>query len=55
MTITKNDKIYEIVECSSKWNVKLLNTVIRVNFDLLKRDFQTIYDVVEYINKSEIF
>lgn len=55
MTITKNDKTYKITEYVNKWNVKLLDSIIDVNFELSKKDFLTIDEVVIYIKEEECF
>lgn len=55
MTITKKGKIYKIMEHVNKWNVKLLDNIIDVNFELSKKDFLTIDEVVAYIQQEECF
>lgn len=55
MIITKKDKIYKITEYVNIWNVKLLNSIIDVNFELSKKDFLTIDEVAIYIKEESCF
>lgn len=55
MTITKKGKTYKITEHVNKWNVKLLDNIIDINFELSKKDFLTIDEVVAYIQQEECF
>lgn len=55
MTITKKDKTYKIIEYVNKWNIKLLDSIIDINFELSKKDFSTIDEVVTYIKQEECF
>lgn len=55
MTITKKGKTYKVTEYVNKWNVKLLDSIIDINFELSKKDFLTIDKVVAYIQQEECF
>lgn len=55
MIIIKKDKTYKITEYVNIWNVKLLNSIIDVNFELSKKDFLTIDEVAIYIKEESCF
>ena len=55
MTITKKGKTYKVTEYVNKWNVKLLDSIIDINFELSKKDFLTIDEVVAYIHQEDCF
>lgn len=53
MIIEKNNKVYNVKECSDKWKISLKNGKLSVDYDISKEICSTADDLREYVLSND--